>query len=154
MYMHISLGSNDPYSIRSSSWLHLLTSSSKIIMPKLRFGVGAECSVLTRFIHPSAVIRAKYPNLEKAHRTSVILIGEESTTVRRKSQDCFTFRSGDFENEILYAVKKHLKVIKEGSPKTILLKRALAHVDEPTKRRKIAPIKSLDHSHKYVWQKI
>jgi hypothetical protein len=50
-------------------------------MPKLRHGVGANCTVLTKFIHPSEHVRAKHANIEKGHTTLVILVGKETLKV-------------------------------------------------------------------------
>ena len=72
-------------------------SMDKTEMPKLRDGVGAKVSILTRFIHPSEHVRSKHPNLEKQHRTEGVLIGRGEKTVTRRVQECYTFRSGDYE---------------------------------------------------------
>ncbi len=100
-------------------------------MPKLKHGVGAECSIFTRFIHPSATIRAKYKNLEKAHRSNVTLVGVEEKIVRKKEQKCYTFQSDAFGDEIMYAVKKHLVVVKEGPSEKFFLDGGLVTVVEP-----------------------
>ena len=83
-------------------------------MPKLRAGVGAKVSILTKFIHPSEHVRTKHPNLEKQHRTEGVLIGREEKTVTRRLQECYTFRSGDFEGHVMHAVKRYVKIVEEG----------------------------------------
>ena len=72
--------------------------------------------VLTRFILLSTIIQEKYSNVEKTHQTMVVLVGEETKTVRKKQQNCYTFLSNDFQNIVLYAVKRHLQIVKEGIP--------------------------------------
>jgi hypothetical protein len=93
-------------------------------MPKLRHGVGANCTVLTKFIHPSEHVRAKHANIEKGHTTLVILVGKETLKVRRKDQKCYTFRSDDYPNIILHAVKRYVNVVTEGPLETLF--------DQPT----------------------
>ena len=100
-------------------------------MPKLKHGVGAECSIFTRFIHPLATIHAKYKNLEKVHRSNVTLVGVEEKIVRKKEQECYTFQSDAFGDEIMYAVKKHLVVVKEGPSEKFFLDGGLVTVVEP-----------------------
>ena len=84
-------------------------------MPKPRAGIGAKCSILTRFIHPSEHVRIKFPNLDKAHRTDGVLIGHDQRTVSRRSQDCYLFRSDDYPNIEMYAVVRYVKIIEEGA---------------------------------------
>ena len=92
-------------------------------MPKLQYGIGAECSVLTKFLHPSALVRDKYPNLERGHRTTVILNRQEEKKVNRRQQQCYTFCLEAFANAEMHAVTKHVKILKEG---------AAAHFFAPT----------------------
>jgi hypothetical protein len=93
-------------------------------MPQLHHGVGADCTVLTKCIHPSEHVRKKHANLEKGHQTLVIIVGEETVKVRRKEQKCYTFRSDDYPNTILHAVKRYVNVVTEGTPETFF--------DQPT----------------------
>lgn len=89
----------------------------------LRHGVGATCTVLTRFIHPSEHVRQKHKNLDKGHRTLVLLVGVDTKKVRRKLQEVYTFRSDDFNDvdELLYAVKRNVRVLTEGAAEHIFL---------------------------------
>jgi hypothetical protein len=77
---------------------------------KLYPGVGATCTILTRFMHPRV-------NLDdQNHRTTVVLIEKEEKKVNRRQQQCFTFRclDGPLLNHVCYSVKSHLNVIEEG----------------------------------------
>jgi hypothetical protein len=87
-------------------------------MSKLHHGVGANCTILSKFIHPSEHVRTKHANLDKRHKTSVIIVGEETKKVRRNDQKCYTFRSDEYPNIILYAVKRYLNVVTEGPPQS------------------------------------
>jgi hypothetical protein len=98
-------------------------------MPKLHHGVGAKCTVLTRFIHPSEHVRAKHANLEKGHKTVVLLIGEETRKVNRKEQKCYTFRCDDYPNIILHAVMRYAIVVAEGPPESFYNQPTVNEVD-------------------------
>ena len=57
-------------------------------------GVGAEASVLTRYLHPSDLVRAKYINKDKEwkqnHRSEVVITGKDERKVNRKVQVVYT----------------------------------------------------------------
>ena len=90
-------------------------------MRKLRAGIGAKCSVLTRFIHPSEHVRNKHANLDKTHRIHGVVIGQDQRTVTRKVQDSYLFRSDDYENIKMYAVIRYVKIIQEGAEKDLFI---------------------------------
>jgi hypothetical protein len=81
---------------------------------KLHHGVGANCTILSKSIHPSEHVRTKHANFDKGHKTSVIIVGEETVNVWRKDQKCYTFRSVEYPNIVLHAVKRYLNVVTEG----------------------------------------
>lgn len=74
---------------------------------KLRPGVGANASILTRFIHP------RLENPDRQHRSQVVLSGREDIVVNRKLQQCFLF-SLDGVDGTFHAVAKHFKILNEG----------------------------------------
>ena len=83
---------------------------------KLRAGVGASCSVLIRFLHPSLEVRAKILNFTSSQRLeNLLLVREEQKLVNHKNQGCFIFRHDDFPNVELYATTRYAKVVKEGA---------------------------------------
>ncbi len=79
---------------------------------KLTPGVGAEATILTRFLHPSELIRDKHPNQDKEwktkNRTTVLLLGQDKKMINRKWQEVYVFRCEDYENKELYAVKRYV----------------------------------------------
>ena len=77
---------------------------------KKRPGAGCRASVLTRFIHP------KQNNPDKAHRSTVILIGRETKVVNRKEQLCFTF---NLNNTLCHALQRYIRVEEEGDRKDL-----------------------------------
>ena len=51
----------------------------------LRHGVGAQCRVISRFVHPSAPIWAKHINRTKDHKTELVVLIRESVKVFRRA---------------------------------------------------------------------
>jgi hypothetical protein len=90
----------------------------KLENSKLHHGVGANCTILSKFIHPSEHVRTKHANLHKGHKTSVIILGKETAKVQREDQKCCTFRSEDYPNIVLHAVKRCLNVVTEEPPQS------------------------------------
>ena len=84
-------------------------------------GKGAIVSSLLKFLHPSELIRKKYPNPVHGHHLSgCIALRQEVKKVNRKEQLCLVvhhleFKTGD-EYDALHAVVKHWKVHTEGDP--------------------------------------
>jgi hypothetical protein len=107
------LGEEEPNANRDA-----ISSKKSSKMPKLHHGVGANCTILSNFIHPSEHVTTKHVNLDKDHKTSVIIVGKETVKVRRKDQKCYTFRSDDYPNIVLHAVKRYLNVVTEGPPQS------------------------------------
>ena len=53
-------------------------------LPKICAGVGAVASVMSKFVHPSNLIRDKYPNRTKNHKMQgVVLVEEDMNVVQR-----------------------------------------------------------------------
>ena len=63
---------------------------------KKQHGIGARCTILTKYVHPSHLVRESHVNSDKEalskHRIEVVLVGVEEKLVNRKKQSCFTFR--------------------------------------------------------------
>ena len=82
---------------------------------------GAIVSALLKFLHPSELIRNKYPNPIHGHRLSgCIALWQEVKKVNRKEQLCLVihheeFKTGD-EYDELHVVVMHWKVHTEGDP--------------------------------------
>jgi hypothetical protein len=74
---------------------------------KLYAGIGAKCTILTKFIHPN---RAS----EAGHGTTCILTGKEQKKVNSKQQWCFLFVDEN-KNVSCHAVQSHFIVVEEGS---------------------------------------
>jgi len=82
---------------------------------RMRNGIGANCSVLKRFLHSRPIVDAKYPNATQSERLEPLLaIRREKKTVNHKEQWCIIFRHDDFENIELYAAERYCKVVEEG----------------------------------------
>ena len=91
------------------------TLCSKMVISKLCVGVGAECTVLSKFLHPSKKIDEVLVNRTAHHRLSqLIAIRKEAKRVNRRDQICIVFRHESFSHEI-YCCQRYCKVLKEGA---------------------------------------
>ena len=82
---------------------------------KKRLRVGAQCNTALKYLHPRRLIQETFPNATAQERLSDLLaIGKEVKKVNRRDQDCITFRHEKFENEIVHAVVRWVKVDEEG----------------------------------------
>ena len=82
---------------------------------KLRLGVGAYCSVYTKFMHSKPTISAKYPNYTSNDRmTELNCIKREVRKVNRRDQMCAVFTHKDFDDVKFYCVLRYVVVTKEG----------------------------------------
>ena len=82
---------------------------------KLRLGVGAYCSVFTKYLHSKPIIAKKYPNYtatDKVHDLNCIK--KEVRKVNRKEQMCAIFTHKDFDDVKVYCVLRFAVVTKEG----------------------------------------
>jgi hypothetical protein len=89
----------------------------KKIMPRRtkKIGNGATTSCFVRFLHPSALIRAKYINNYKDARISDLnVLGREVKTVSRKPTDCALVQHNEFPGQIFHVALKKLRVDEEG----------------------------------------
>ena len=83
---------------------------------KKKIGVGATCSVLTRFLHPRPEIVRKYPNAKFADRLGgLIAQSMEVRKLNHKDQTVIVFRHNDFPNLMVYSQKRYAKVLQCGA---------------------------------------
>ena len=91
------------------------TASTRKQKKKLTLGVGAECSVLVKFMHPARTVASVIVNATKNQRLEKLLVlREEMKVVKGKDVKCVIFRHDGFENVELYCVKRWIKIEKEG----------------------------------------
>ena len=82
---------------------------------KKQLGIGAICTVLTRFIHPRPVITEKYPNAGQNSRTEGLkVIRKEVKVVNRRDQECAIMQHADMIDVELHAVMRYCNVTTEG----------------------------------------
>ena len=85
--------------------------------PKLRDGVSAVASVMSKFVHPSNLIWDKYPNRPKNHNLQGAVLVEVDAKVVRRGDNAiifFVFTNFDFPDQNFYAAKRYIHVTKEG----------------------------------------
>ena len=92
---------------KPASAIHTMAKKKK--KATLRPGLGAEGTILTRFIRP------KQSNDDPKHRSEVLIIGKEELTFNKKNQECFTFSLvGGPPALVCHAVTRYIKLVKEG----------------------------------------
>ena len=80
---------------------HTCHKSVPTMAPKKRLGVGAECTVSLRFLHPKDKIAEKIPNLTKSQKLSVLVVQERmEKSIRHKETQCVMFRHEDFSGQL------------------------------------------------------
>ena len=83
---------------------------------KLQVGVGAECSVLIKYLHPRKVIQEKYVNTTSASRLEgLVAISTTTRMINKKPRTVIIFRHDDIPNKEIYCAKKFCGVKKEGA---------------------------------------
>ena len=82
---------------------------------KKTLGVGAVCTVFTRYMHPEKTITNKYPNrLHNDVMEGLLVIRKEKKVVNRVEKEVVVFRHDAFENVELHTVVRWAKVKEEG----------------------------------------
>ena len=80
-----------------------------------RAGVGAKCSVIIRFVHPSREVSKVIQNSSANERLNdLLLIKEDRRNVNHRESTCYVFRHEKFESIELYAAKRLVKIEVEG----------------------------------------
>ena len=96
--------------------------TQKMSPRKKTHGVGAVVSSLMKFLHPSALIREKFPNpVHGQQLEGCQTVRQEVKTINRKDQLSLVvthqdFKDGNGDLQELHAVKKHFAVQEEGDP--------------------------------------
>ena len=81
----------------------------------LRPGLGAKCSCLIRFLHPSAEIKAKILNPTHGQRLSgLVLVSQATHCVNWIDQKCYKFCHNNFKNLLIYTPIQWVKVELKG----------------------------------------
>ncbi len=80
-------------------------------------GKDATCSILAKFLHPSALVRDKFPNHENTLRLEGFkVVRQEVKRVSRRQQLCVVCTHEDFPNTEMHAVKGWWTVTQPGPP--------------------------------------
>ena len=84
-------------------------------MAKKRKGIGANCTVLLKFLHSKKDINEKFPNRTAQDRLeNCIIIGLGEKSIRNAETQVMLFRHDEFPDKQLYCVPRYAKVIEEG----------------------------------------
>ena len=90
-------------------------------------------SCISRFIHPSALIRKKYPNRAKTHKlANLVLTGEAEKMIRRNSgvSNMYTFSHADFKGVEFYAARQRVLLTREGREEDFFVRNEEEEDDE------------------------
>ena len=93
-------------------------------LPKLRAGIGAAASVMSKFVHPSGSIHHKYPNRPKNHKLKGFILLEVNAKVVRRGADAilfFVFTHFDFPDKKFYAAKRYIHRNQEGEEDSLFV---------------------------------
>ena len=93
---------------------------------KLRLGVGANCTIITRYLHPAKKISDKYVNF--GHRNKMehmICLQKENKVVNRCTQVVAVFQHADFGEDKLHAVLCWVSVKEEGNKAFLFTSKAV-----------------------------
>ena len=81
-----------------------------------RRGVGASCSFVLHFIHPSKLIFDRYTNKEKFDTLGwLVITRRDAIRVTRREQLCIFMKHEDFVHHELHSAQKWVIVVREGS---------------------------------------
>ena len=78
--------------------------------------MGATGSPFVRYIHPSNLIKAKWPNTWRQHQSvGAVICGKGMKNVSRREQMCYEIRLADYgEDTVFHIVCCNFKVLVEG----------------------------------------
>lgn len=79
-------------------------------------GIGATGSPFARYIHPTRLIQAKWPNTWRQHQcVGAVICGKGVKNVSRREQMCYEIRLADYgEDQVFHIVCSNFKVLIEG----------------------------------------
>jgi hypothetical protein len=99
-------------------------------MQKKQLGVGAQCSVANKYLHPAKLVKDRYPNATAHSRVDKLLAIEQGERlVKKRKQVVISFRHDDFGTDILYCVKRWVRVETEGAPEQFFRLEPVAQVE-------------------------
>jgi hypothetical protein len=82
---------------------------------KLHFGVGAKCSLLVCFLHPSKEVSERITNPINLQRvTNLLLVKTEVIQVNKTDQAYYVFCHSNFENILLHTQVRWARIEVEG----------------------------------------
>ena len=92
------------------------------MVKRKQLGIGAKCSVFTKYLHPAKAVADTYVNYGHKHRTfDLLCIQKEEKFFNKDTRTCAAFCHSDFVGQELYTVLRWAKVTEEGSPTQIFV---------------------------------
>ena len=85
--------------------------------PKRRFGDGATCSVLLKYLRPSKEVKERFPNLTVNQRLDdLVAVRQDIISRGRRTYPAVYFISPTFPGLQLHAARNKTTVLQEGDP--------------------------------------
>ena len=89
---------------------------------KLNAGVGAQCSILMKYLHPRKLIQEKIVNAKHSCRLEgLVAVKVDTKTINRKKREVIIFHHDTFPNCEIYCAKKFCIVKEEGAEKDFFM---------------------------------
>ena len=121
--------------------------TEKMSPRKKTHGEGGTVSCLIKFLHPSQLIRNKFPNPTSGQRLEgCITVRQEVKRINRKDQLSIVIHHDDFKEadeetfQELYAVKKDFTIQAEGDPDFFFDLPVAADVQEEPQEQLLPPV--------------
>ena len=78
---------------------------------KTSISVGSVCSIVSKYLRHVKLISGKYPNIASNHGLEGLIVIEDGhRTTHKKDADIILMWHDDFENILIYCVRKWLTV--------------------------------------------
>ena len=91
---------------------------------KIRAGIGAIASVMSKFVHPGKQICDKYPNRPKNNNLQGVVSAEVDAKVVRQGANTIlvlVFTHSNFPDQKFYSAKRYIHVTKEGEEDSLFV---------------------------------
>ena len=98
-----------------------------------RLGVGASCTVSTRFLHPKNKVKEVIHNQTASQKLSGLIVqGKEEKTIQKAGKECVMFRHEDFGGKLIWALQHYVSIDVEGPPESFFEAKGGAAAVAPT----------------------
>jgi hypothetical protein len=82
-------------------------------------GVGAQCNILLKYLHPQVLVNSKIPKDGRTHKqelTDCVVVSRETRDIDRKGRIVIVVKHATFGESLVYCAEQYAKVKVEGDP--------------------------------------